>query len=108
MGLFILVRIPFDGWVQNTTLIINNLCYTVVLVLFLVIEKNKSLGPKERHYKLGTPCVVFIIIIVMINLAVAVFTIVALIVEAWKKAKVAKCNKVWQVALKLKRGALES
>ena len=87
IAVFILVKRPFNSWVQNTALMISNLCYTVVLILFMVIEKNKIISPGERYHKLGTPCVVFIIIIVMINLAVAIFTIIALIVEAWKKAR---------------------
>jgi hypothetical protein len=80
MAMFLIIRRPFDGCVQNATLIINNVCYTVVLILFLVIERNKNMGPGERYYKLGVPCVVFILIIVLINLAVAVYTVIALVI----------------------------
>ena len=43
----------------------------------------------------------------MINLAVALFSIVALIVEAWKKARIQKSNKVSPVAIQIKRESLE-
>lgn len=100
--IFILVRRPFNSWLENTTLIVNNLCYSVVLILFLKIEKSTHLTPKEKYNKLGTPSVVFIITILMINLCVAVFTIVSLVVAAWKKARGNYKNKISQVGLKMK------
>lgn len=84
---FIVVRRPFDSWLENTTLVINNICYSVVLVLFLIIEKNNSFTSKEKYNKLGTPTVVFIIIILMINVCVALFTIVSLVIVVWKTAR---------------------
>ena len=67
MGVFILIRRPFDNWIENTTLIISNLCYTVVLILFLIVDTKTSLTPAERYHNLGTPIVGFIIAIIVIT-----------------------------------------
>ena len=40
IALFIVVRRPFDRRLENCVLIVNNLCYSVVLIMFLVIDKN--------------------------------------------------------------------
>ena len=78
MAIFILVRKPFEGWIENTTLIFSNLCYTAILVIYLLIEKD-NLGPKEKYSRLGTPCVILIIIVLLINLIVAIITMISII-----------------------------
>ena len=106
MGVFILIRRPFDNWIENTTLIISNLCYTVVLILFLIVDTKTSLTPAERYHNLGTPIVGFIIAIIVINLTVAIITIITIVAEACKRARNNKLIQMSQVALKMKRQGL--
>ena len=90
---FVLVRKPFEGWIENATLILNNVCYTGILIIFLLIEKD-NLGPKEKYNRLGTPCVIMIIIVLLINLIVAIITMISLVVQACKKARARSLTKV--------------
>ena len=52
------------------------------------------MGPKERYYNIGWPCVGFIITIIIVNLCVALVTIVGIIRDAWRKARSNKFSKV--------------
>ncbi len=103
-GVFVMIKKPFDSCLANWTIIINNFAYTSVLVIFYMIENNSSdMTQKERHTKLGFPCVIIICIILVINLIIGIATMVVMIREACKKMRSAKRSKVSGVSAKIKK-----
>lgn len=85
-SVFVIIKKPFDTCLANWTLIINNLAYTAVLLVFYIIANHSDgMTQKERHTKLGVPCVIIICIILLINLIIGIVTMVELIRDACKK-----------------------
>jgi hypothetical protein len=85
-AVFVIIKQPFDTCLANWTLIINNLAYTAVLLVFYIIANHSDgMTQKERHTKLGVPCVFIICAILLINLIIGIATIVEMIKDACKK-----------------------
>ena len=91
---FIIWRRPFKSWLENATLISNNVCYIIILTLFLVVDKNESMSQKDKYSKLGVPILIFIIIILVMNTIVALATIGSLVVKACRKLRKGSHSKV--------------
>lgn len=62
---------------------------------------------KQRHTNLGTPCIIFIVIILIVNLIVAIMTMISLVVEACKKIKNKSLIRVSALSIRRKKWALE-
>jgi hypothetical protein len=73
----------------------------------LVVENASSMTPKDKYNKLGTLCVILIVIVLVINLCVAVITMISIISKACKKAKGESQVKISQVAIKMKKIGLD-
>jgi hypothetical protein len=83
---FVVVKRPFTGCLDNFTLAFTSICYSVVLILFLVLHNNTGgLSPKDRHNKLGLACVILIVAIGVVNLLLALYKMIETIIEFIKE-----------------------
>ena len=89
-----MLKIPYIKKCENIHNIFTNLFYMIILTLFLVMEKNKSMDQKEKHNKLGVTCVVVIIIILLTNAFMAIFELIQLFRKALIKIKKGNNSKV--------------
>ena len=83
---------PLSGCFDNFTLGFTYLCYSVILVLFLVLERDSGdISPKDRHNKLGLACVILILTIVLVNLAFSLLGTLQQVIDIIKLIR-AKCK----------------
>jgi hypothetical protein len=108
ISVFVAMKKPFKSCLENWTLIINNINYTIVLILFYIINSHSdNMTQKERYLKLGTPCVIVICLILIINIVVGVVTMIDLAKNACKKRKIESRAKISAINVKIKKRALQ-
>lgn len=106
MAIFVGIKRPFKSRLANWTLIINNINYTIVLILFYIINTSDEMTQKSRYNKLGTPCAIFICIILLINVGVGIVTMIELVKDACRKRKIEARAKLSAVNVMIKKKAL--
>ena len=77
LSIFVLLKKPFKSKLANWTLILNNINYTIVLIIFYIIDSHTGdKTQKDRYNRHGMIAVVFIGLIVLINLSIGVITMI--------------------------------
>lgn len=87
IGVFIVARRPFESCFENFAVASTNIFYSILLILYIVLHKSTHLSSKDRQNKIGMTCVILIVAIVAVNLFLALYKLVILIVEMVKKAR---------------------
>lgn len=83
---FVVKTTPFKSKLENATIFTNSLCYVFILIIFLWLHNfTDHMSPKDRYNKLGSLCLFFICILLLLNLVVGFITIFEIIKEACKK-----------------------
>ena len=108
IGVFVIFRMPFDKKIENYALFLNNISYTAVLIIFTMIHYSHKKDQKYRHEKLGTPCVIIICFIILLNICLAIYTIITMLYETYQKCKVKSKAKISAVSSAIKNKSLKS
>ena len=83
IGVFVIIRMPFDKKIENIAMFINSISYTAVLIIFMIIHYSHDKNQKYRHEKLGTPCVIILSFMLLFNLCLAIYTIFTTLYETY-------------------------
>ena len=96
VGLFTIIKKPYEVSLENIFHFASNLSYLTVLILFLVIDRlSNNMSSKDRYQYLGTACVVIISLILIFNLIFALSMLIRSVYTACKKkVKIEQKSKV--------------